>query len=316
MSFRWTRRRFTAAVGTALILPAGVPAFAAGEKPVVLHAPEASAPALIELCRALQPEGLPANPRVGIKIHGGEARVNYPLFAALRDAYPGAAFVETNWASDFGGSRRHTRTHIEEIRSQGVTGPIDVLDREERDEDYVTVPVRNGIELSEIETTRASLEAYDFLIDLTNFKVPSFAGYTGAVKNTGIGFASPRAKSLVHGPDYAKSEGFFRRLVDSTRGIAEALGERMIHVNIVTALKPVEVAGIETRTGIFGIFASKDPFAVDQAVVDAAYGRENRARLAALPVERKIESGVLQLDLFASYDAPERDVRIETPDIA
>lgn len=157
MSFRWTRRRFTAAVGTALILPAGVPAFAAGEKPVVLHAPEASAPALIELCRALQPAGLPANPRVGIKIHGGEARVNYPLFAALRDAYPGAAFVETNWASDFGGSRRHTRTHIEEIRSQGVTGPIDVLDREERDEDYVTVPVRNGIELSEIETTRASL---------------------------------------------------------------------------------------------------------------------------------------------------------------
>lgn len=62
------------AVGTALILPAGVPAFAAGEKPVVLHAPEASAPALIELCRALQPAGLPANPRVGIKIHGGEAR--------------------------------------------------------------------------------------------------------------------------------------------------------------------------------------------------------------------------------------------------
>lgn len=316
MTFRLTRRRFTAAVGTALILPAGVPAFAAGEKPVVLHAPEASAQALIALCRALQPAGLPANPRVGIKIHGGEARVNYELFAALRDAYPGAAFVETNWASDFGGSRRHTQSHIEEIRSQGVTGAIDVLDREEREEDYVKVPVKNGIELAEIETTRASLEAYDFLINLTNFKVPSFAGYTGAVKDTGIGFASPRGKSIVHGPDYAKSEGFFRRLVDSTRGIADAMGDRMIHVNIVTGLKPVEVDGIEARTGTFGIFASKNPFAVDQAVVDAAYGRENRAKLAALPVASKIESGVLQLDLYAPYDAPERDVRIETPEMA
>lgn len=315
MTFRLTRRRFTAAVGTALVLPAGVPAFAVGEKPVVLHAPEPSPQALIVLCRALQPAGLPANPRVGIKIHGGEARVNYPLFAALRDAYPGAAFVETNWASDFGGSRRHTQSHIEEIRSQGVTGEIDILDRDERDEDYVTVPVKNGIELTEIETTRVSLEAYDFLIDLTNFKVPSFAGYTGAVKDTGIGFASPRAKSIVHGPGYAKSEGFFRRLVDSARGIAGALSERMIHVNIVTDLKPVTLDGLEARSGTLGIFASKDPFAVDQAVVDAVYGRDNRAKLAAQPLERKIESGVLQLELFAPYDAPERDVRIETPKV-
>ena len=59
--------------------------------------------------------------RVGIKIHGGEAAVNLPLFRALQAHIPGSRFVETNWASDFGGSRRHTQRILPKFAARAST---------------------------------------------------------------------------------------------------------------------------------------------------------------------------------------------------
>ena len=75
-------------------------------------------------------------------------------------------------------------THIAEIRSQGVDfAPVDVLDRAERPEDYVKLPIPDGANLKEIEVCRAMLEDYGGIVVLTNFKIPSFAGYTGSEKH-------------------------------------------------------------------------------------------------------------------------------------
>ena len=59
--------------------------------------------------------------RGGIKIRGGEAAVNLPLFRALQAHIPGSRFVETNWASDFGGSRRHTQRILPKFAARAST---------------------------------------------------------------------------------------------------------------------------------------------------------------------------------------------------
>ena len=126
-------------------------------------------------------------------------------------------------------------THIAEIRSQGVDfAPVDVLDRAERPEDYVKLPIPDGANLKEIEVCRAMLEDYGGIVVLTNFKIPSFAGYTGAVKNIGIGLASPDGKAPVHEPGYQRSEAFFTNLADAVKGIKARMGRKMIAISILS----------------------------------------------------------------------------------
>lgn len=69
---------------------------AAAEPPEVFFSPEVSADALIRIYEKLSGD---LSGRVGIKIHGGEAAVNLPLFRALQAHIPGSRFIETNWAS-------------------------------------------------------------------------------------------------------------------------------------------------------------------------------------------------------------------------
>lgn len=195
--FAITRRRLGQAGAALGLLAAAGRAAAADATPEVFYSSEVSAEALLRIYDRLS-GGLTG--KIGIKIHGGEARVNLPLFRALQAHIPGSAFIETNWASDFGGARRYTESHIAEIKSQGVDfAPVDVLDRDDK---YEKIPVTGGKELKEIEVPSALLHDYGGTIVLTNFKIPSFAGYTGAIKNIGIGLVSPDAKSIVHGPGY------------------------------------------------------------------------------------------------------------------
>ena len=129
-------------------------------------------------------------------------------------------------------------THIAEIRSQGVDfAPVDVLDRAERPEDYVKLPIPDGANLKEIEVCRAMLEDYGGIVVLTNFKIPSFAGYTGAVKNIGIGLASPDGKAPVHEPGYQRSEAFFTNLADAVKGIKARMGRKMIAISILSNIQ-------------------------------------------------------------------------------
>ena len=194
-----SRRSVLAAAGAASIAPlaaalaphqalAAESAEAAGSLPEVLYSKSVTADALYRIYDRL---GAHLEGRIGIKIHGSEARINYPLFLALQQHVPESCFIETCWSSDFGGARRHVAGTIRELRSQDVEAPVDVLDRDEnRPESYVSIPVPEGAELKEIEVCRAMLEDYGGIVVLSNFKIPSFAGFTGATKNIGIGLVS------------------------------------------------------------------------------------------------------------------------------
>lgn len=91
-------RRCTIELGLAVGMAFSAPGVqAAEEPPEVFFSPEVSADALIRIYEKLSGD---LSGRVGIKIHGGEAAVNLPLFRALQAHIPGSRFVETNWASD------------------------------------------------------------------------------------------------------------------------------------------------------------------------------------------------------------------------
>lgn len=218
--------------------------------------------------------------------------MNLPLFRALQAHIPGSRFVETNWASDFGGSRRHTATHIAEIRSQGVDfAPVDVLDRAERPEDYVKLPIPDGANLKEIEVCRAMLEDYGGIVVLTNFKIPSFAGYTGAMKNIGIGLASPDGKAAVHEPGYQRSEAFFTNLADAAKGIKARMGRKMIAISILSNIHAEPFGGSAPKSGNLGIVGSLDPVAADQAACDLIWQLPNHTAQRQSIGQKKIRVG-------------------------
>ena len=174
------------------------------------------------------------------------------------------------------------------IRQQGVDfAPIDVLDRDEGRDDYRTVPVSGGAELKDIEVPAAMLRDYaamlrDYaaIVALTNFKIPSFVGYTGCVKNTGIGLVSPNGKARVHGPGYDRIPEFFVRLADAAKGVSDAFwveGRKLLHINVITNLKADPVPGCDApKGGNLGIVGSLDMVAADQAAVDLIWGLKRR----------------------------------------
>lgn len=291
-----SRREFArCAVGVGLMVLGADRSVRAAEADAseVFYSPSVSAEALFRLYEAVTDGGFRG--RVGIKIHGGEAEVNLSLWEALRARIPNAAFVETNWASGFGGARGSSESHIAAIRAQGVTGPIDILDRSSTGGDLVKVPVHNGIELREIEVPSAMLREYGGIVNLTNFKIPSFAGYTGALKNTGIGLVSPDAKALIHGPGYQRIPEFFDRMADAGKGVAEAMGRRLVHISVLTGIRAGAVPGApHPKGGNLGIFASRDMAALDQACVDAVWGL-TPAEYDAFDRQTAIDHGFIQL---------------------
>lgn len=297
-------RRRTIELGLAVGMAFSAPGVRGAEAPPeVFFSPEVSADALIRIYEKLSGD---LSGRVGIKIHGGEAAVNLPLFRALQAHIPGSRFVETNWASDFGGSRRHTAAHIAEIRSQGVDfAPVDVLDRAERPEDYVKLPIPDGANLKEIEVCRAMLEDYGGIVVLTNFKIPSFAGYTGAVKNIGIGLASPDGKAAVHEPGYQRSEAFFTNLADAAKGIKARMGRKMIAISILFNIHAEPFGGAAPKTGNLGIIGSLDPVAADQAACDLIWQLPSHTAQRQ-SIGQKIDSGWLQLEKLAAVGAGSR----------
>ncbi len=303
-----SRRTLIQAAAGAVMVGAGAVTEAADDRPVVWYAKTVTKEALIALYEKVSPA---LSGRIGIKIHGGEAAVNYPLFSALQQHIANSNFVETNWASDFGGERRHTASHLAEIRRQGVEAPVDILDRDETPADYVTLPVEGGNELTTVEVPRALVRDYGGIVVLTNFKMPSFAGFTGAVKNIGIGLVSPDAKAAVHGAGYERSRGFFRRMADAAKGVKAALGDKLVGISILTDIKAQENCGVKPASGTLGILASTDPTALDQAACDLIWSLSEKAS-RALTEKVKIDSGYMTLEALEACRSGSRRYRLET----
>ena len=317
-SKRISRRRLaagSAALFSAAALP-GICRAAAAESrkpPVVYFAAEATPENFVAIFDRLRRDaGLeslsaPRN-RVGIKLHGDEVDFNRPLWQALQAHVPGSFFVECNYASVYPSGRGNTAGNIAAIARQGVPREqIDVLDREKA---YTDIPIQNARWLEKISTPTALLEEYGLVAVTANFKLQSFAGYSGALKNVGIGLAGSYGKTAVHGEAMARDAGFFRRLAEAGKGIAEAMGNRLLFINVLTDIKTEPLDGASVRTGNLGIVGSLDLTAADQAALDLVYGLKPEA-YDAYPEDVMIERGFLQLKLLAEIGFGSRQYRLE-----
>ena len=294
MTVSTNRRRLLGAAAAAALMPS-VP-WAASEAPRVYYAREATPGRFVEIFERLRRDVVftTNSGRIGIKLHGDEVRINRPLWQALQAHLPGSFYVEGNWASAYASSGRgSTQGNLEAIAGQGVPREqIDILDR---DGSYRAVPIRGGAELKEISVPAALLDEYALVIVAANFKFSTFAGYSGAVKNVGVGLAGAYGKTAVHGPGFRKDAGFFRRLADASKGIAEAMAGRLLFINVLSNLKVDPLDGAAVQEGTLGIVGSLNMLAADQAALDLVYGLAPQA-YDAYSEETKVNRGFLQLE--------------------
>lgn len=309
-----SRRDFAltaAAVTAAATAPALVRAAGKDALPVVWYAPKATPENFVALFDKLRAEaGMTNTPGLtGIKLHGDEVDFNRPLWEALQKHVPESRYIECNWASTYPSGCGNTEGNIRAIERQGVARElIDVLDREGQ---YRDVPIKGGFELKSVSVPEALFTDYGLVAVTANFKLRSFAGYSGALKNTGIGLAGSYGKSAVHGEAMAKDMGFFRRLADAGKGIWEALGNRMLFINVLTDIEPRALKGATPRSGELGIVGSLDLTAADQAAADLVYGLTPE-KYDAYPTDEKIGRGFLQLELLAKLGVGSRRYRLVT----
>lgn len=140
--------------------------------------------------------------KVGLKVHFGERGnqnfLNPELLHPLVDqVHP--TFVETNvlYVSD----RRFTKSHIALAQEHGFTfAPIDILDA-----DGETIyPGDDNFQYCKTVRTGDHFENYDYYIIYSHFKGHGSSGFGGAIKNVGMGMASPGGKMAIHANNYPK----------------------------------------------------------------------------------------------------------------
>jgi hypothetical protein len=307
-----SRRRFAALSAAA--------AFSAGMGRSVLAAPGKALPAVYFFAEAT-PQSMtaafdrlaadagikPGAGRTGIKLHGDRVSENRALWEALQRHVPGSNYVEGNYADAYEGTGRgSTEGNIAAIAAQGVPRElIDILDRDKR---YRTVPVHGGTMLKGIAVGSALLDEYAAVAVTANFRIPTFAGFSGVVKNVGIGLAGAPGKTAVH-VDFQKNAAFFARLADAAKGIWDAMGKRLLFINVLTGVSAEPLEGAPRRQPATGIVASLDMTASDQAALDLVYGLTPE-KYDAYAEAVKVERGFLQLEYLARIGCGSRRYRL------
>lgn len=244
----------------------------------------------------------------GIKLHGDDVDTNRAMWEALLNHIPNSKFVECNYASIYPAGRGNTQGNIRAITAQGVDkNRLDILDRKN---EFTEISIKGGKELKSLSAPTALLKEYGCVAVTANFRIPSFARFSGACKNVGIGLAEwARLKFMA--PGVKKDAGFFRRLADASKGIHDAMGHRLLFINVVSNIHVDPLKGTKVRTGNLGIVGSLDLLAADQAAADLIYGL-SPAEYNAYSLQEKIDRGFLQLEYLDEIGAGNRTYKLIT----
>lgn len=244
----------------------------------------------------------------GIKLHGDDVDTNRTMWEALLNHIPNSKFVECNYASIYPAGRGNTQGNIRAITAQGVDkNRLDILDRKN---EFTEISIKGGKELKSLSAPTALLKEYGCVAVTANFRIPSFAGFSGACKNVGIGLAEwARLKFMAQ--ESKKDAGFFRRLADASKGIHDAMGHRLLFINVVSNIHVDPLKGTKVRTGNLGIVGSLNLLAADQAAADLIYGL-SPAEYNAYSLQEKIDRGFLQLEYLDEIGAGNRTYKLIT----
>lgn len=252
------------------------------EKSKVYVTRDISPESLVKIYQAL---GRKAEGRVAVKISTGESgNPNYlkpELIKQLVDEVNGT-IVECNTAYE--GKRMSFADHWETIKEHGFT-PTFKVDLMDEDGD-MEIPVQDTTNIK-CDIVGKHLANYDFMVNLAHFKGHPMGGLGGVLKNASIGVASANGKANIHTAGYQQVvEGLWNHVenqdgfLESMAAAAQAVhnyfgnGERVVYISVMNNMS-VDCDCVATPEEVklkdYGILASLDPVALDQACVDIVF---------------------------------------------
>ena len=246
--------------------------------------------ALVKIYEAL---GVKAEGRVAVKISTGEgSNPNYlkpELIRMLVDTVHGT-IVECNTAygngpADKKDERTTSANHWKVIERHGFTKyfKVDIMD----EEGEIRIPVADSTHIN-YDIVGSHIDNYDFMIALHHFKGHPMGGYGGALKNLSIGCASPNGKAYIHSAgkmeklDIAKlwtpefigdQDGFLESMAAAAQAVVNHFNGKkgIIYISVMNNMS-IDCDCVDHPEPVkledYGILASTDPVALDQACVD------------------------------------------------
>ena len=259
-----------------------------------------SSDALVKIYKAL---GRKAKGRVAVKISTGESeKTGYLRPALIKDLVKevDGTIVECNTA--YGGARQATADHWAAIKKRGFMdiAKVDIMDE---DGDMI-IPVRDTTWLK-CDIVGKHMANYDFMINLAHFKGHQMGGLGGVLKNASIGCGSTAGKAYIHShgitantPEcwqYTQPQDAF---IESMAAAAQAVhdyfgnGERILYISVMYKMSiDCDCNGNpqEPLIADYGILASTDPVALDQASYDIVTKIHNDEHNNTKPLLDRIE---------------------------
>ena len=258
--------------------------------------------AVVYLTRDISPEGLlniykalgvEAKGRVAIKMSTGEgSNPNYlkpELIRLLVEAVDGT-IMECNTAYSSGpgneqDDRNSSANHWKVIAQHGFTQlfPVDIMD----EYDEIRIPVKDRSHIK-YDIVGGHIANYDFMIALNHFKGHPMGGYGGALKNLSIGCASQNGKAYIHSagkmekldmaklwtPEYiGDQDGFLESMAAAAQAVTNYFQKKegIIYISVMNNMS-IDCDCVDHPEPVkledYGILASTDPVALDQACVD------------------------------------------------
>ncbi len=265
---------------------------------VVYMTKDISSDGLMKIYKAL---GTEATGKVAVKLHSGEGEAsNYlrPDFIKELVQTVKGTIVEANTA--YGVSRASTTMHMQVMKDRGFTkiADVDILDAEGE----IKLPVKDGKQLKE-NVVGSHFSNYDFYVILSHFKGHQMGGFGGALKNTSIGIASSKGKSLIHTAGKSTTgygmgtpqDDFTESMAEAAKSVSDALDGKILYINVMNRLSvdcDCNANPTEPDMHDIGILASLDPVALDKACVDLVYAAPDGKSLVAR-IESRSGSHVL-----------------------
>ena len=187
--------------------------------------------------------------------------------------------------------RSTSENHWKVIERHGFTPRfrVDIMD----EEGETRIPVRDTTHIK-YDIVGGHLADYDFMIALNHFKGHPMGGYGGALKNLSIGCASPNGKAYIHSAgkmeqldmeklwteeDIGDQDGFLESMAAAAQAVTDYFrGKKgIIYINVMNNMS-IDCDCVDHPEPVkledYGILASTDPVALDQACVDIINNQE------------------------------------------
>ncbi len=260
--------------------------------------------------------------KVGVKLSTGEpGGHNFLQPALIKDLVNLVNGTVVECCTAYEGKRMDPKEHWKVMEDHGfkAIAPCDIMDEFE-DKDLA---VKNGFHLKK-NIVGKHIENYGSFLVLSHFKGHMMAGFGGALKNISIGIASTQGKTNIHtaGKTTKASElfdnlppqdYFLESMADACESVISFMGEEnMLYINIANRLSvdcDCDSHPEEPKMADIGIFASKDPVAIDQACYDAVINSPDKGK-ADLIERMNSRHGIRTVEAAAELGLGSREYEI------